>query len=60
MEIYPKKSPNYPPKMAKYLLDFTFHNKKKKTFGTLDFRKKRVFLFLVFGFWIFGFQGILT
>jgi len=37
MEIYPKKTPNYPPKMAKYLLDFTFHNKKKKTFWTLDF-----------------------
>ncbi len=42
--------------MAKYLLSFTVHNKKKKTFGTLDFRKKWVFC--ISGFGISGISGI--
>jgi hypothetical protein len=48
--------PNYPPKTAKYLLIFFIHNKKKKTFWTLDFRKKWIFwIFGFLDFWIFAY-----
>jgi hypothetical protein len=58
MDIFQNaKNPNYPPKTAKYLLIFLIHNKKKKTFWTLEFRKNGFFVVWIFGcldVWMFG------